>query len=65
MQQPKFYEDNKYWLMDEVKRFLKSNQEQVREQKRRVQVDEAFRAKREREEQERKVASEHEGLEVE
>ena len=27
MQQPKFYEDNKYWLMDEVDRYMKANQD--------------------------------------
>lgn len=25
MQQPKFYEENKYWLMDEVEKYMKSN----------------------------------------
>lgn len=26
MQQPKFYDDNKYWLMDEVDRYMQTNQ---------------------------------------
>ena len=32
MQQPEFYEDNKYWLMDEVEKYMKSNHEQIQEQ---------------------------------
>ena len=49
MQQPQFYDDNKYWLMDEVEKYMKSNQEQVKEQQRRV---------KEKEEQEMQAAQE-------
>ena len=34
MQQPKFYDDNKYWLMEEVDRYMNTNQEQIKEQQR-------------------------------
>lgn len=29
MQQPKFYEENKYWLMAEVEKYMKGNQERI------------------------------------
>ena len=31
MQKPQFYEDNKYWLMTEVEKYMKSNHEQIQE----------------------------------
>ena len=34
MQQPAFYDDNKYWLIDEVEKYMKANQEQIAEQRR-------------------------------
>ena len=32
MQKPKFYEDNKYWLVDEVDKYLTKNKSDVKEQ---------------------------------
>ena len=66
MQQPQFYEDNKYWLMDEVERYMRSNQEQLKEQKRQAQIEEEQRLQKQQEEEERLAAASaavHEGIE--
>ena len=31
MNNQRYYDENKYWLMDEVERYMKSNQEQINE----------------------------------
>ena len=50
MQMPAFYEDNKYWLIDEVEKYMKANQEQIAEQRRIIAQQEEEERQRQEEE---------------